>query len=62
MKVTPSIVDDLRVMSDQVLTIQGNEGLTIGAKAIDMSGSNIILNAVSPRNVNFYLKYPCLKI
>eukprot|EP00057_Strongylocentrotus_purpuratus_P029552 XP_011684026.1 PREDICTED: uncharacterized protein LOC756988 [Strongylocentrotus purpuratus] len=45
-KVTPSIVDDLRVMSDQVLTIQGNEGLTIGAKDIDMSGSNIILNAL----------------
>ena len=53
MKVTSSIVDDLRMMSDQVLTIQGNEGLTIGAKDIDMSGSNIILNAVSPQNVNF---------
>lgn len=53
MKVTSSIVDDLRVMSDQVLTIQGNEGLTIGAKDIDMSGSNIILNAVSPPNVIF---------
>ncbi|XP_041455549.1 beta-sarcoglycan-like [Lytechinus variegatus] len=46
-KVVPNIVDDLRITTDQVLTIQGNEGLTIGAEAIEMSGSSIFLNALN---------------